>query len=225
MVIDAARWDAQRIVDCSVIFSRESAYDTNSGSLAVSATSVLLANNSLHYGRTTDVERFFVVYDASGDTPIGLGFGSFGAPQSWTFGLGNPIDIPRIPPFIDGGHIATFEDDVPLTREIDPRVVTYNGMNILPWDALGGLSTDVSARRLYVSTPNHLFDLVNRNTAMTHLDQKYGVRRFQQLVRLPSPDYATVEDVAREYPDESDRDLREAIRVIAQLRYGRPWLF
>jgi hypothetical protein len=225
LVIDATRWDPLRILDCSVIFARESAYNTNAGSIDDEATTILLANNSLHYGRTTDVERFFVIFDAAGQKPIGIGFGSLGSPQSWSSGLGEPIVIPKGIPLIGGRRIAVFKDDIPLTLQIDPRVEVQNGVNILPWDVLESVSTDSPDRRLYISTPNHLFDFVNRNSTMVHVDQKYGVGRFQQLVSLPCPQFATAEDVAKAYPDESNQNVRAAIRLLAECRYGRPWLF
>jgi hypothetical protein len=220
MVVDAARWESDRIVECSVIFRRESAYSAN-GRVDTETTALLLANNSLHYGRTADLERFFVAYDEV--TPIGIGFGSLGTPQSWMRGRGPVIPIPNVIPIIGGRQIVTFKDDIPLTPAVDARVFVHGGSLVLPWDALE--LTPAGTRRLYVSTPNHLFDFINRNPSMSHVDQAYGERGFRQLVELPSPHYTTAEDFARGLPDESSSSVREAVRSAAQRLFHRPWLF
>jgi hypothetical protein len=195
------------------------------GSIDRDATAVLLANNSLHYGRTADVERFFVVYDDEQDDPIGVGFGSLGAPQNWINGFGPTIEVPSFVPMIGGRRFVTFQDDRPLEPTVDSRVVSFLGGYILPWDALERTPTNTEVRRLYVSTPNHLFDVVNRNTSMPHVDQRLGTGSFQQLVELPSPIFATAEDFACRLPDESDADTRSAVRAVSQLLFGRSWLF
>jgi hypothetical protein len=141
MAISAARWNPDRILACSLIFKRESAYDAVTGKIDPITTSVLLANNSLHYGRTTDLEKFFIAYDDSGATPLGVGFGSFGSQQSWHVGQGGAINIPGWVPVIGGRRIMTFKDNLPLTPTANPHVVSRNGINILPWDELEGTSS------------------------------------------------------------------------------------
>jgi len=225
LVLDGAHWFADRVVKCSLIFYRESAYDHGSGVVDPDATAFLLANNSLHYGRTADIEHFLVAYDDTGVTPVGLGFGSYGAPQSWTHGLGITIKIPQIVPAIGGRQFVTFQDDMPLMPSEGMPVFQRAGLNYVSWDALEAVSGERSARRLYVSTPNHLFDFVNRNPGMDHVDQLPATRRFNEVLRLPSETYANADDWARLLPDESRLPIRNAVRAAAQLLFRRAWLF
>lgn len=225
LVVGSSRWHQDRILDCSLIFRRESAYDSGRGAFDPDATAVLLANNSLHYGRTADVERFFVAYGDSDDIPLGVGFGSFGGPQSWTNGFGPWIEIPEFVPVIGGRRFVTFQDDRVLDPLVDGRVVPFRGKYILPWNALEMVTGNADVRRLYVSTPNHQLDFVNRNSNMPHVEQRLGTGAFQQLVELPSGQFANEEDVARRLPDESDPNIRDAVRAASSFLFGRNWLF
>ncbi len=225
LIVDTARWELDRIIRCSVVFRRESAYNSTTGQVDQEATAILLANNSLHYGRTVDVESFFVAYDRTEDIPIGIGFGSLGTPQSWTHGQGPTIAIPSWIPGIGGRRIVTFRDDVPLTPAVDARVRLISAMNMLPWTALEPSESDSTARRLYVSTPNHLFDFTNRNPGQQHVEQCVATGGFQRTVQVPSAEYSDVEAVVRAYPDESDSHIRGIVRIAAETMFRRPWLF